>query len=158
MPSSKKHLLIQSLSWVWTCIKDGWCLNWRFCDWLSCCLLVSISNIFFRVFNIFVCDLPWLLNSWQNNWKANWWRRNTNWRNSCLTSFFKLAACLASSRNHQWLGIFSSRLFSPVFLHIQSLVRSVIQGFSNVLFWLYCVVKQNIWETSYTASYEALNE
>ena len=106
MPSSKKHLLIQSLSWVWTCIKDGWCLNWRFCDWLSCCLLVFISNIFFRVFNIFVCDLPWLLNSWQNNWKANWWRRNSNWRNSCLTSFFKLAACLASSRNHQWLGIF----------------------------------------------------
>ena len=46
----------------------------------------------------------------------------------------------------------------PVFLLIQSLVRHLVQGFWNVLFWLHCVVKQNIWEVSYEAKYKALNE
>ena len=39
--------------------------------------------------------------------------------------------------------------YSPVFLLIQSLVQRLVRGFSNVLFWLHCVVKQNIWEASY---------
>ena len=39
-----------------------------------------------------------------------------------------------------------------------SLVWCLIRGLSNILFWLHCVVKQNIWEDSYETSYEALND
>ena len=47
---------------------------------------------------------------------------------------------------------------SPVSLFIQSHVRGLIQGISNILFWIHCVLKQNNWDTSYDALYEALNE
>ena len=42
-------------------------------------------------------------------------------------------------------GVFGNFNFcdlSPVFLLIQSLVRSLVQGFSNVLFLMHCVLKQ----------------
>ena len=53
-----------------------------------------------------------------------------------------------------WIFGQKFHLSPEVFLLIQGLVR----GSSNVLFWLHCIVKQNIWEASYDASYEALNE
>ena len=46
----------------------------------------------------------------------------------------------------------------PVLLVIQSLVRGLVQGVSSVLFWIHCAVKQNIWDTLYKTSYEALND
>jgi hypothetical protein len=78
--------------------------------------------------------------------------------------FFKFlsTALRKLTTNYKDLEIFSIekrvKMWSPVFLLIQRLVRRLVRGFSNVLFWLHCVVKQKNWEASYEASYEALNE
>ena len=47
---------------------------------------------------------------------------------------------------------------SLIFLVIQSLIKSLMQVFSNILFVLHCDVKQNIWEALYEPLYEALND
>ena len=44
---------------------------------------------------------------------------------------------------------------SPV---IQSLIRGPLWDVSNVMFWMHCVLKQNIWDTSYEDLYEALTD
>ena len=41
---------------------------------------------------------------------------------------------------------------------VLSLVWRLVQGLSNVLFWLHCVVKQNVREASYETLYKALND
>ena len=50
-----------------------------------------------------------------------------------------------------------NRNWSLVFLVIQSLIQGFVQAVSNVLFWIHCIKKQNIWDTLYDALYEALN-
>ena len=57
-----------------------------------------------------------------------------------------------SKKRHKYKSSKDESLdWSPVYLVIQSLVQGLVQGFSNVLFWIHCDLKQNICEASYNA-------
>ena len=76
-----------------------------------------------------------------------------NWKNLPRSKFLKIV---------RFFSNFVAFL-SPVFLVIQSLVRGLVwvdyvRGVSNVLFWILCALKQNIWDASYETLYEALND